>query len=420
METATQKVSHLTFGQLSVLRSLGTIAKGREENANVSQAWPVSSGIGIQQVRESLVALVQRHESLRCIYDLSRPDEPKQIIQTFPQGNISLAATTREDASSRIGEIVEAERSKPFDITANQPWKMWIVHEEGEVCQVLLIMHHIAVDAASLDILKRDFYRLVSRLEMPAIEYTPTQFASDQNSTGWTHRRLRSAAYLKRMTEKVGEPCPPDPAHEASAVAGTFTSRPLKGAVEQRASEAGVSESSVVLAAYSLAIHHYIRPANVPLNIASSNRHLYGTADLVGSINQWVPLICDPLPVEDIGSYSRRIQKMTFAAYQNGCYHPSDLLSAMQRTRFRNNHLLPGYYFNFIERPFGESDSRRFDARHGEIIVRAPKNVTGPSFYLVVESGREMQIAFRAMWNEFNPHLARDFISKVCSIIDGE
>ncbi|WP_159944669.1 MULTISPECIES: condensation domain-containing protein [unclassified Nocardiopsis] len=414
-----ERVSPLSFGQISILRSLETIAKGREEYANVWQTWSLPPGTKTSDVQESLTALVRRHESLRCVYDFSQPDEPQQIVQTAPQGNLYLVETTLENSPGQAKKIAEEERRKAFDITVVQPWKFWILHAAEEAQHVVLVMHHIAVDATALDILKRDFYSFLGGSDMPKVEYSPTRLAMDQHSEAWKNRRIRSSSYLQRVMKRVGENYPPDPADEKSAVAGTFISRSLKNAVKIRAEEAKVSESNVLLAAYSLAVHQQLRPTNVPLNIASANRHFEETTDLVGSLNQWTPLICDPVPSEGLESYAKRIQKKTFAAYQNGCYHPTDLLAAFDGSRFSGNALLPGYYFNYIERVPENSPVRKFDAQSNEIVLHRPSNLIGPSFYLVAENGSELFLALRVMWNEFDSSSARELLRNIINAIEG-
>ncbi|MYR08784.1 amino acid adenylation domain-containing protein [Gordonia sp. SID5947] len=101
-------------------------------------------------LRDTLIDLVNRHASLRTVYPLI-DDEPVGVVL--------------DDAAGIVGDLTpiasddEAQRRRllaPMDVTADPPLRAAVIEHDGDEHTLVLVIHHIAADGASLPILMGD------------------------------------------------------------------------------------------------------------------------------------------------------------------------------------------------------------------------------------------------------------------------
>ncbi len=108
--------------------------------------------------------IVQRHEILRTVYQLSEGEgEPKQVIVDQVESAvkvIDLSELKAEERDERVYEISSKEAVAPFDLSADVMVRVtWLALNEGRGA-LLFNVHHIASDAWSMAILVREFVQV--------------------------------------------------------------------------------------------------------------------------------------------------------------------------------------------------------------------------------------------------------------------
>lgn len=104
----------------------------------------------------ALEALVARHESLRTTF-FERDGEPRQRIHANPGFFVAvrdLSAEPDPDAAAR--ELAESHASLPFDLETGPLFRASLLTLAPERHVLLIAMHHIVSDAASVSILARE------------------------------------------------------------------------------------------------------------------------------------------------------------------------------------------------------------------------------------------------------------------------
>ncbi len=121
--------------------------------------------------------VLERHESLRTLIDVSE-SEPAQVILDPEDARLNLAPVALTQAA--LHETINATARLTFDVTREIPVRMhlWELAPEDHV--LLMLVHHIAADGASLGPLMRDVaMAYAARLagDAPAWQPLPLQYA---------------------------------------------------------------------------------------------------------------------------------------------------------------------------------------------------------------------------------------------------
>jgi hypothetical protein len=130
--------------------------EGSDALYNVPVATRLRGPLDVAALERALVALVARHESLRTVFKLV-DGVPHQAIRT--DGRLSLTSidlSDSPDAERRGLEIVSEHARLPFDLSADEPFRVTLVKLGGELHLLSLTLHHIITDAWSMGVLHRE------------------------------------------------------------------------------------------------------------------------------------------------------------------------------------------------------------------------------------------------------------------------
>ena len=70
----------LTFGQMSVWRDIAGLPRARWQEANIFHSFDFPKPVSRRQLCQVLTELDAKHESLRTVYDIDDPAEPRQRL----------------------------------------------------------------------------------------------------------------------------------------------------------------------------------------------------------------------------------------------------------------------------------------------------------------------------------------------------
>ncbi|MFC9291417.1 condensation domain-containing protein, partial [Streptomyces sp. NPDC057052] len=116
----------------------------------------VTGPLHAEGLRRSWERLADRHEILRTRYQRFG-DTPRQIIDPpgpFALRVVDLAEEPAARREERAGQIADWERSRPFDLTVQQPLRVTLIRVGAELHLMVVNIHHIACD--------EDSYRIIA------------------------------------------------------------------------------------------------------------------------------------------------------------------------------------------------------------------------------------------------------------------
>jgi Condensation domain len=378
----------VTYGQLSVLRSLAVLGLTGQAAANLTNLWKLPAGLTTLQVREAWRQLVAAHESLRTTYEWHNI-APTQTVHPVPP--CVLENVEVEEASPAVVQrIAAAAAADTFDIKKELPWRAVVVTHRSVPCYFIAIIHHVAADNAALTILKRYFMSLLHERSLPP-SVQPRDLARAEQAD-----RRRSDAIVEHWVAAwpgfLAEDRRPDDVSERRRA--EIYSLDALTAVRKIASRLGISVQSAVLAAGALALGRLTGRAEFTFSLMAANRLEPQWAPLISSLNQCAPLTVRIDERAATDSFLKRNYFQCLDSYMHGMY---DVDALQERLKDKGGEPDPTFFakhFNYL----GEIDEEpTADARMRSCVnMRFSNQRSGPNLHLVAAVGRGLYIGVGA------------------------
>jgi len=385
----------LTFGQLSLWRSIQGLPP---EAYNLPQIWMLPAGTTVASVERALETLEKRHESLRTRYE---PGGEHGLAQAVWEA----AAVCLEviEAGGEPGRGAEAAAQRlavgPFDLAVDRPWRACVVTSEGTPSRLVICFHHIAVDAWAINQLNEEFLALLGGRILPDTAPNNRDLATEQWSAARQNRRKAARAYWRHIFESA-------PAMEKESGPGVLSTRWARLGSEAAADAAGriatrlqVSVSSVVLAAFCLALCQRTGRDHLLIAVYANNRGDPRWETLVAAQNQIVPLLATLDPGEEFDALVRRLHWETVPSYRHGSYNVDDVVEIGREHGYSGsvNGSFEGsvsgffrYFFNYLGQYQQDQTSPGKEIETGS----AGRNIGAP-LYLQVQDGKTLTCTLR-------------------------
>ncbi len=155
--------------------------EGAHAAYNMVGAYRLHGALDLRCLRAALDAVVARHEALRTIFADIDGDVQQCVMPAIPvpfehEDLSELPADRREAAVQRL---LDRENDRHFDLTVAPLFRAACAHLGGDTWLLVLNLHHIAGDGASIDILEREIGALYAAfvaggtdpLPPPALQY---------------------------------------------------------------------------------------------------------------------------------------------------------------------------------------------------------------------------------------------------------
>jgi amino acid adenylation domain-containing protein len=390
----------LTFGQLSVLRSL----RGHEQtaSANVSRLIDLDEPVGLDRVTTALRRLTSRHGSLRTVFEFSARNEPVQVIDPTGQPSLRIVELSQDTSAARSAVVATIE-AEAYDIESESPWRVAVLTSGGAAVALALSLHHIVSDAWAAGILERELRQLIEDPDRElGIPLTPGALALRQRGSQWDEHRV---IFEDHWAPMFGDPRrfpSAGPAEAGPRVVATMTLTHSGSDVERLAREIQVFPSAILTTVAMLswpALSERIERSVLSATLMSAGRIDEDLQQLVASQNQVVPIALDRLDSEPFSHVSRRAQDAIAGAAMAGMY---DVDAVCARAGAKDLGDLLDHWVNIVNQTGDQTSTRRPPPAHtcDFTAVEAPYKAW-PYFYYRVRVGRSLKVELAVP-----PHLA--------------
>jgi amino acid adenylation domain-containing protein len=269
---------------------------------NVPTLYSVKATLDADRLQQAFDLIVARHEILRtriALYD----GTPMQEVQP-PRPFELFVAEAGDDGEGKelLAELVR----RPFDLEHDLLLRAGLVHLHGAEDLLLVVLHHIASDHLSSNVLFEELdeaYAALSERRDPQLPVLPVQYA---DFAEWQRESLDGelledlVAYwteqLQGAPERLDLPTDrPRPSvqsyrgawHEAAIPAEIV--EPLRALARAH----GVSLFMLLLAAFETLLHRYSAAEDIVVGVPVSGRHLEEVQPLLGCFSNTLALRTD-------------------------------------------------------------------------------------------------------------------------------
>ncbi|MDQ0578634.1 non-ribosomal peptide synthetase/type I polyketide synthase [Streptomyces rishiriensis] len=271
----------------------------------------------------ALAALADRHPMLRLRV---RDDEgqPAQLIAdaTPVSGWYEVHERGERGAAPQVEKLEAALANRPFDLAAEPPLRALVLRESADLAHLVLVIHHVAGDGYSLNVLATELWALYSALArgraaggLPSLrtDFAVWAAADSEPSAARVSDLAHWSDLLSRRGAPLALPYDGDAAHVPSA---PLTAHPglideeVTAALRRRAADHDVTLFHLLLAAYVRCLARWSGRRDVTVNVARARRdaRLDGLDRLVGPLADTLPLLCDVDPDEPLAALARRLR----------------------------------------------------------------------------------------------------------------
>ncbi|WP_329793388.1 amino acid adenylation domain-containing protein [Lentzea sp. DG1S-22] len=235
----------------------------------------------------ALTAVVDRHEPLRTSYRLDGTDLVPEVAL---EAHLSITTHDLRDLpaaarSERAEALVAGELARRVDISGGLPLRVVLLRLEDDRHRLLLLVHHIAIDGASVAVVQDELPRCYQAavdggdvsLPRPAVAYRDiAPLAGDVEHWRTELADLPEPLELPAIRTR---PARPDFAAE---VLPLVVPEELADAVRRTASTHRSSSFMVLLSAFTVLLHRITGSSDIVVGSPSAGREHADTHDLVG------------------------------------------------------------------------------------------------------------------------------------------
>ncbi|WP_313918935.1 non-ribosomal peptide synthetase [Tahibacter sp.] len=342
----------LTPNQAGILRS--ELATPGSTAYHMPLAVRLRGELRIAALRESIADLIRRHETLRTCYGM-RDD---QFAQWERQGDCAVLAIEvigSADAQA-IDQAIARVVAEPFNLQAGDVFHARLLRSAPDDHVLVCVVHHIAADGWSAQILKRDLAsaygaRLAHGMPAspPVSRFIDVALRVERQRQ---HHETADAAFWARYFDGF-TPVPiayaPDPGVAVVHESLFDLTATLEAAVSTCAGGLGVSVYQLMLAALGCVLFRFNAQGDSIICRPQNNRVQVGDEAMVGLFLDALPLRVRTADVPDFAQLCRRVADDVVATSTHAGFSLAQILDAAPFPAQGTVHPLQQVALNFID-----------------------------------------------------------------------
>ncbi|MEY9860628.1 hypothetical protein ABH935_006265 [Catenulispora sp. GAS73] len=291
---------------------------------------PLAPGTRVEDVAAELAYLHSRYQSMRTrlVFGDLADGAVRQWVAAAGETFLEVYDTPPSQEPDALAARVEAVyRQRPYDLRAEWPVRMAVVRSGGVCTHLVVLMHHLALDAGGAAVMMRE---VAGREQTAPTGMQPLEQAAWQASEAGRRHDARTLRYFAKALDRLADGLPPvlkpgprRPRHWA----GCLVSPALAGAVATVGARRTVDDAAVLTAVTAIAFARVTGADRVLMRPRVGNRFRPALADVVCFVAQSGLLVLE-LGDTTFDEAVDRARGATLAALKNAYFDP-DALEAM-------------------------------------------------------------------------------------------
>ncbi|MFZ5988789.1 MAG: HAD-IIIC family phosphatase [Bacillota bacterium] len=296
---------------------------------NMPLAIEITGELDRKKLEDTFKKLVERHEAFRTYFSFVNGNIV-QIVHDDISFNIEYLEAAEEDIDNIAKAFI-----KPFDLSKAPLFRILLVNTSERKHILLMDMHHIISDGASLDILIKEFVQIYESKSLPELTIQYKDFVIWQDEYLRSHKIEKQKEYWQEvLRDKIPELFLPldYKRPDSRSYDGKTIQFKIKNDIAEKladlAKRSGITLNTVLFAAYSLLLSKYSRQEDVIVGTAVSGRNHYQLQNIVGAFLNLLPIRNKINPEFTITDLVRSYNEVLIGAYENQDYPYTSMIEA--------------------------------------------------------------------------------------------
>ncbi|WP_163996200.1 amino acid adenylation domain-containing protein [Pyxidicoccus caerfyrddinensis] len=304
----------------------------------------LKGSLDVAALERALTELVRRHEVLRTTY----AEEGGQPVQRIaPEAAVVVPLTVEPlEGESEAALRAEQETRRPFDLESGPLLRARLLRLGPEDHALLLMLHHIACDGWSLEVMERELRVLYAAFSTGAAPVLPALSVQYADYTLWQRGWLKGDVLEEQLAWWKAHLAGASPALElptdrprppVQSFVGTTLRMPLppslSAVVKDVARREGVTPFMLLLAGFQALLSRYSGQRDVVLGTPISGRNRRELEGLIGFFVNTMALRMDVEGEETFRSLLGRVRQACLGAYARQDVPFESLVDALQPAR---------------------------------------------------------------------------------------
>jgi len=296
---------------------------------HICKAIRLRGALDGEGLRQALDAIVERHEPLRTCF-VAPDGVPRQAIlphQPFVMPLVDLSGRSPADQEAALQQILTQEEQRPFDLTTDVMLRATLVRLQAEEHVLQVVVHHIASDGLSMEVLFRELRELYQSFRdgqsnpLPALAVQYADFAEWQRQWFSGEVLEQHLAYWKETLQGITPlELPTDyPRPATQTYSGQSHTRLLSGnlaqALKRVSQQEGATLFMTLLAAFNLLLGRLAGQEDVVVGTPIAERDRPELEPLIGFFINTVVLRTDLSQEPSFRELLGRVRKAALGAY---------------------------------------------------------------------------------------------------------
>ncbi len=333
---------------------------------NIPCAWRITGRLDVQAFRESLNAIVVRHEVLRTTFEV-RDGEPVQVIapaQALTTPLVDLRDHPPGECEAEVWRVLHDRAGIPFDLARGPMVDTLLLRLDAEEYVWFWNVHHVAFDGWSTKVLideLRELYAAHVSGREPHLPDLPIQYA---DFAVWQREWLQGEVLQEQLDywKRTLNGAPPTldlptdrPRPTVQSSAGACYSFTITGPVVEKLRALSLSEKTTLfmttLAAFNAILCRYSGQADISVGTPIAGRNRAEIEKLIGFFINTLVLRTDLSGDPTFRELLHRVRRTALHAYDHQDLPFEKLVEVLHPERSLSHHPLIQVMFNYHNMP---------------------------------------------------------------------
>jgi len=301
---------------------------------NAPAALLLHGEVNMSQLENAFKQLIKRHEILRTTFHILN-GEPVQRVLNYIDLEIVYMEALEEEIDHTIDDFL-----KPFDLSEGPLFRVSLVKLPESRYLLLLDMHHIISDGASVEILLRELNKLYLGETLTANTIQYRDYSVWQKELSQTDMLKKQEEYWSSLFSgeipvldlPLDYPRPTKQSFDGNVV--TFKiDRQIVKKLKKLASKTSSTLYMVLLAAYNILLYKYTAQEDIIVGSPVANRRHADLENVLGMFVNTLAMRNYPSPNKSFTGFLKEVKENSSKAFENQDYQFEELVGKLKLKR---------------------------------------------------------------------------------------